>query len=186
MTSKILPVKQYFLQTDSATRHADRMCFTSTVAMAVKFLKPQALLGSNADDTFLRTVLNYGDTTSATAQARACKDYDVTAIFRQNGRKEDLIAEINKGFPVATGFLHKGNYTRPFGGGHWALLIGYTPTHGIFHDPYGELDNVNGGYPKRGVGGKETSYTWERWLPRWAVKGPGDGWYMTFRPSSND
>lgn len=186
MTSKILNVPQYFLQTDSQTSHADRMCWSSTTAMAVKFLKPQALLGSNADDVFLRNVLNYGDTTSATAQVRACRDYGVTATFRQTGRKEDLIAEIDKGFPVATGFLHKGNYTRPFGGGHWALLIGYTPTHGIFHDPYGELDNVNGGYPKRGVGGKEASYTWQRWLPRWAVKGPGDGWYMTFRPADND
>lgn len=181
MTSKLLPVEQYYLQTDSTTGHADRMCFSSTVAMAVKYMRPDALLGSNADDTFLRTVLKYGDTTSATAQVRACKDYGITATFRQNGRKEDLIEEINKGYPVATGFLHKGLYTSPNGGGHWALLIGYNPTQGVFHDPYGELDNVNGGYPKRGVGGKSVAYTWERWLPRWAVKGPGDGWYLSFR-----
>jgi hypothetical protein len=182
----LLPVKQYYLQTDSATGHADRMCFSSTVAMAVKYLQPQALLGSNADDDFLRTVLKYGDTTSAVAQMRACQDYGVRATFKQTGRQEDLVKELEQGYPVATGFLHKGHYTRPYGGGHWALLIGETATHGIFHDPYGQLDNVNGGYPQRGVGGKEASYTWGRWLPRWAVKGPGDGWYMTFRRQSND
>ena len=36
----------------------------------------------------------------------------------------------------------------PSGGGHYILAIGYTDTHLIAHDPYGELDVVNGGYPK--------------------------------------
>lgn len=182
MTSKILNVPQYYPQTDSATGHGDRMCFSSTCAMAVKFLKPDSLLGSNADDTYLRTVLKYGDTTSAMAQVQACKQYGVAAVFRQTGKKSDLIAEIDKGFPVATGFLHKGHYNKPYGGGHWSLLIGYSDTSGVFHDPYGELDNINGNYRRIGAGGKEVAYSWQRWLPRWAVKGPGDGWYMTFRP----
>ena len=60
-----VPVPQYYLQTDSRTSHADRMCFSSTVAMAIKFLKPQALLGVNADDDYLRTVLKFGDTSFA-------------------------------------------------------------------------------------------------------------------------
>jgi hypothetical protein len=180
----MLKVSQYYPQLDSATAHGDRMCFSSTCAMAIKFLKPDALLGSNADDVYLRTVLKYGDTTNPSAQIRACKDYGVTATYRQTGRKDDLINEIQLGFPVATGFLHHGYYTAPYGGGHWALLIGYTDSYGIFHDPYGELDNVNGGYPTPGKGGKQIAYSWQRWLPRWAVKGPGDGWYMTFRPAN--
>lgn len=178
----LLPVKQYYLQTDSATSHGDRMCFSSTCAMAVKYLKPEALQGSNADDNYLKTVLKYGDTISATAQVRACRDYGVEAVFRQNGSKEDLIKEIDLGFPVATGFLHHGYFTKPYGGGHWVLLIGYTDSYGIFHDPYGELDNVNGGYPMPGQGGRQTAYSWRRWLPRWSVKNPNDGWYISFRP----
>jgi hypothetical protein len=54
----LLPVKQYYPQTDSATGHGDRMCFSSTCAMAIKYLLPGALRGSNADDDYLRTVSN--------------------------------------------------------------------------------------------------------------------------------
>ena len=103
------------------------------------------------------------------------------ANFRQNGCKEDLIYEIDHSYPVAVGFLHKGPVSAPSGGGHWSLLKGYTSTHGIFHDPYGELDNVNGGYVKIGSGGKNAKYTWKNWLPRWEVGGRGTGWFMTFR-----
>jgi hypothetical protein len=34
--------------------------------MAIKYLLPDALKGSNADDDYLRTVLKYGDTTQYT------------------------------------------------------------------------------------------------------------------------
>ena len=54
-----LVVPQYYPQTDSRTRHADRMCFSSSVAMAIKFLKPEALLGVNADDDYLKVVLSF-------------------------------------------------------------------------------------------------------------------------------
>lgn len=180
----ILNVIQYYPQTDSTTGHADRMCFSSTCAMAVKYLLPDALKGSNADDTYLRTLLNkYGDTTSAHSQIRTCKDYGVTAKFFQNGRKEDLLKELELGFPVATGILHHGHVSKPRGGGHWMLLIGDEGDRGVFHDPYGEMDNVNGGYVTIGKGGKEVKYTWKNWLPRWQVEGSGTGWYMTFRPN---
>jgi hypothetical protein len=62
------------------------------------------------------------------------------------------------------------------------LLIGDDGEHGIFHDPYGEMDNVNGGYVNVGSGGKSVKYTWRNWLKRWEVEGPGTGWFMTFRP----
>lgn len=181
--SKILPVNQYYLQTDSSTRHSMRMCFSSTCAMAIKFLKPEALMGSNADDDYLETVLSYGDTTIAGAQVRACMEYGIKATYRQNGKFSDLFSEIDKGYPVATGMLHKGPVSRPRGGGHWMLLIGYTPTHGIFHDPYGEMDNVNGGYVTVGSGGKSVQYTLKNWGRRWMVEGPGSGWYLSFRPA---
>ena len=160
------------------------MCFSSTCAMAIKYLRPDALKGSNADDDYLRTVLKYGDTTISTSQIKACQQYGVFASFYQKGTKQALLNELKAGFPVAVGILHKGHVSNPVGGGHWMLLIGDDGEHGIFHDPYGEMDNVNGGYVKVGSGGKEVEYTWHNWLKRWEVEGKGTGWFMTFRPTN--
>ena len=179
----LLPVKQYYPQTDSATGHGDRMCYSSTCAMAIKYLRPDALKGSNADDDYLRTVLKYGDTTSSTSQVKACQQYGVFATFYTKGTKQALINELKAGYPVATGILHKGHVSKPVGGGHWMLLIGDEGDKGVFHDPYGEMDNVNGGYVTIGRGGKDVRYTWRNWLPRWEVEGKGTGWFMTFRPT---
>ncbi len=180
----LLQVKQYYPQTDSATGHGDRMCFSSTCAMAVKYLLPDALKGSNADDDYLRTVLKYGDTTFSTSQIKACQQYGVFATFYQKGTRRDLLNELKAGYPVAVGILHKGHVSNPVGGGHWMLLIGDDGEHGIFHDPYGEMDNVNGGYVTIGNGGKNVKYTWHNWLKRWEVEGKGTGWFMTFRPTN--
>jgi hypothetical protein len=150
--------------------------------MAIKYLLPGALLGSNADDDYLRTVLKYGDTTQSTSQIKACQQYGVLASFYQKGTKQSLLNELKAGYPVATGILHKGHVSRPTGGGHWMLLIGDDGENGIFHDPYGEMDNVNGGYVTIGRGGKDVKYSWRNWLKRWEVEGRGTGWFMTFRP----
>lgn len=159
------------------------MCFSSTCAMAIKYLQPDALKGSNADDDYLQTVLKYGDTTQYTSHLRACADYGVLATFYQNGTRSLLLSELKKGFPVATGVLHKGPVSKPQGGGHWMLLIGDDGAHGVFHDPYGEMNNVAGGYVTRGSGGYQVMYTWTNWMRRWAVEGNGSGWFMTFRPN---
>lgn len=177
-----LAVAQYYSQVDSATGMGWRMCFSSTCAMAVKFLKPEALQGSNADDDYLKRVLMYGDTTDAGAQVRACRSYGVEAHFGTNGTRGLIEAEIRQGYPVATGILHHGNVHAPRGGGHWMLCIGVEQTVGVFHDPYGELDVVNGGYSQVGSGGKVVAYTWHNWLPRWEADGSGTGWHVTFRP----
>jgi len=180
----LLPVKQYYPQTDSATSNGDRMCFSSTCAMAIKYLRPDALKGSNADDDYLRTVLKYGDTTLSTSQIKACQQYGVFASFYQKGTRQALLNELKAGYPVAVGILHKGHVSKPVGGGHWMLLIGDTGEHGVFHDPYGEMDNVNGGYVTVGRGGNDVSYSWTNWLKRWEVEGKGTGWFMTFRPTN--
>lgn len=181
MTNIILNVPQYYLQTDSRTAHADRMCFSSTMAMGIKYLWPQALSGSNADDDYLRTVLKYGDTTNSAAQIRAAADYNVRATFHRNGSVQSLRDRLAAGLPVPTGWLHHGPASAPRGGGHWSLVVGITDTHVIMHDPFGELDNVNGGYPRRGVGGRNVKYTLRNWLPRWEVEGRGSGWFMDIR-----
>jgi hypothetical protein len=180
----LLPVHQYYVQTDSRIPgQAYRMCFSSTCAMAVKYLRPNALKGSNADDTYLHTLRRYGDTTSAQAQIQACADYGVIARYRTNGDRALLEAELKAGYPVGTGFLHHGPSSAPRGGGHWILAVGFEPGAGIFNDPYGELDNINGGYVRVGSGGHNVVYSWRHWLPRWEVEGPGSGWLMTFRRS---
>jgi hypothetical protein len=103
----VLPVRQYYVQTDSQVPGQGlRMCFSSTCAMAVKYLRPTALLGSNADDIYLNTVRQYGDTTSAQAQIAACADYGILARFDTNGTRALLEQELQLGYPVATGFLH--------------------------------------------------------------------------------
>lgn len=181
MSDIILNVGQYYPQTDSRTAHADRMCMSSTMAMGIKYLWPQALLGSNADDDYLRTVLRYGDTTNPTAQIQAASQYNVRATFHRNGSLQSLRDRLLAGLPVPVGFLHHGPASAPRGGGHWVLLIGLTDTHGIFHDPYGKLDVANGGYPRRGVGGREVRYPLSQWLPRWEVEGRGTGWFMDIR-----
>jgi hypothetical protein len=149
--------------------------------MAIKFLCPDALRGSNADDDYLKTVFKFGDTTQYTSHVRACAEYGVKSTFYTNGTRTVLERELEAGYPVACGILHRGPAQAPTGGGHWLLVIGITNTHVICHDPYGEMDNVNGGYPRPGVGGRNVSYTWKNWSKRWMVEGNGSGWYMTFR-----
>ena len=50
--------------------------------------------------------------------------------------------------------------------GDWSLVIGAEPGAGLFNDPYGELDNIPGGYVCMGSGGLAVAYSWGRWLPR--------------------
>jgi hypothetical protein len=147
--------------------------------MAIKFLRPEALKGSNADDTYLRTVLKYGDTTEPGPHEKAALEYGVKLRNFTNGTVKALQEALKRG-PVGVGFLHHGPVSAPRGGGHWILLIGATDTHGIFHDPYGELDVVNGGYDQIGSGGKSVSYSWKNFLPRWASPSIGPGFYTTY------
>lgn len=177
----LLPVLQYYSQVDSATGMGWRMCFSSTCAMALKYLKPRALSGVNADDDYLHKVLNYGDTIDVMAQVQALRAYGISAHFVTFGDLSLLQQEISEGFPVACGVLHHGNSNAPTGGGHWMLCIGTELNVGIFHDPFGEMDALNGGYVQIGAGGKAISYTWRNWLPRWEADGPGTGWAITFR-----
>jgi hypothetical protein len=147
--------------------------------MAVKFLNPKSLSGVNADDTFLKWVLVYGDTTQPVPQEKACLKFGVKARNFTNGTFPGLLKALEKG-PVGVGFLHHGPVSAPCGGGHWVLLIGATKTHGIFNDPYGELDAVNGGYIKIGSGGRGVQYSWKNFLPRWASPSIGPGFYTTY------
>lgn len=168
----------YFYQRDSKTGHGERSCQSSAIAMAVKYFKPNII---SDDDDYLNTVFLYGDTVSQTAQKKALDHYGVNASFHQNGSESTLTRLLDLGCPVPIGILHKGSISNPSGGGHWITLIGYDDKYFYVHDPFGELDLINGGYPKTGpTDGKNQKYSRTNLMKRWLINGSNDGWYWSF------
>lgn len=170
----------YYSQRDSQiTGQANRMCFSSSCAMLVAYLRPGKLSGSNGDDQYLQTVLKYGDTTDPQAQLKALAYYGITARFRQDCTWADLTLQIARGVPVPCGFLHHGPSSAPTGGGHWLIVIGTTPTAVLVNDPFGEMLVAEGTYAgNRGAG---LAYSHKNWGPRWMVNG-NDGWAIIANP----
>jgi GH24 family phage-related lysozyme (muramidase) len=165
----------WFAQMDSADRaQAARMCFSSSCAMLLQYLKPGTLAGPNGDDQYLKRVQQYGDTTDPTAQIRALSSFGIRAKFTKVAGLADLEQQINRGVPVPCGFLHRGPVSAPSGGGHWLIVVGYTKDHLIVHDPFGEADLVSGAT----LGGvaRFMKYSRRNFGPRWMVEGANTGW----------
>ena len=164
----------WFVQLDSATDQGRRMCFSSSCAMLLAFLKPGVLTGSNGDDQYLARVRQFGDTTDPAAQIQALASYGITARFSNQARFRTLEQQIAAGIPIPCGYLHRGPVERPAGGGHWLIVVGHTPTHLIVHDPFGEADLVNG----TTIGGtaRFCRYSRANFGRRWMVEGVGSGW----------
>lgn len=175
--SQILLNVPYYSQRDSVVPgQAHRMCYSSTNAMLLKFLKPTALPDAvTADDTYLRRVLRYGDTTQAFAQITALQSYGQKVTFHQDLDWADIDAQLERGIPVPIGILCWGHISRPTGGGHWILIIGRTADKSgyIVHDPYGELALVTGRYLSSD--GKAKVYSKKNLDLRWRVRG-NPGW----------
>lgn len=172
----------YFSQNDSATPQGPRMCFSSSCAMAAAFLRPGCLAGpGQADDRYLALVQRHGDSTDAHAQVAALAGLGIGAHLRQDGRIEQLIAQLQRGIPCPVGWLHHGPVQAPSGGGHWSLVIGVDPAAGtlLMHDPNGDADLVAGGYRSTAAGsGRALPYSERNWGRRWMVEGPGSGWWL--------
>lgn len=172
----------YYSQRDSGTAHAIRMCFSSSCAMLLEALKPGTLAGPNGDDAYLGRVFRYGDTTDSQAQIRALASYGIDAVLQQNCTPDTVKRQIDKGIPVPMGIIHKGGLSSLYGDGHWICAIGYTSTAFIVHDPFGELDVVNGGYLNSK--GASQRYSFKNLCRRWEVVpagnsyryAPGNGW----------
>lgn len=169
-----LPVP-FFSQLDSATDQGWRMCFSSTCAMAVEYLKPGVLKGSQKDDYYLKKVQQFGDTTDYQAQLKALQAFGIKASYRQNLDLSDLKAQLEKGLPIPIGVLHKGPSSAPTGSGHWLLVVGMTESSLIVNDPFGEMNVASGGYLQN-TNGKHLKYSLKNLLPRWTIEGPGSGW----------
>lgn len=171
----------YFSQLDSTTGHAERSCFSSAMAMAIAYIDPDAFDGD--DDDYLRIVFVYGDTVSADAQLAAARSLGMDVKFKTNGSEEDLIKQLDLGVPIPVGILHKGPVSNPSGGGHYVTLIGYDDTHFWVHDPFGQLDLINGNYTidNGAEAGRNQRYTRKNLMARWLIDGSGkDGWWMKF------
>jgi hypothetical protein len=167
----------YFYQRDSKTGHGERMCFSSSMAMALDYMDPEAIDGD--DDWYLGIVQYFGDTTSSTAQVKAARSLGYNASFHTDGRQQDLEKLLDEGVPVPIGVLHKGPVDRPTGGGHWICLVGHNDTEFIVHDPFGDMDLVGGGYIKAGpTDGKFIRYSKKNLMKRWNIANDHDGWFV--------
>lgn len=171
----------YFYQRDSRTGHSERMCFSSSMAMAMDYLNPNSIQGD--DDWYLREVLKRGDTVSSTAQIATARSLGFTgAEFHMDGTESQLIRLLDASIPVPIGILHKGPISSPTGGGHWICLIGYDSNDFFVHDPFGCLDLIRGGYPKAGpVDGKNQRYYRKNLMKRWLIQSKSDGWYVQLK-----
>lgn len=170
----------YFYQFDSETDQGGRMCFSSSCAMLVAFLRPGVLHGPNEDDDYLRRVQRFGDTTNAEAQLKALASFGVQAAFGQGLGFDDVDALLGQGIPVPVGILHRGHVTAPSGGGHWIVIIGRNGIGDyVVNDPAGDLDLINGGYV--GKAGAGLVYSRANLGRRWQVEGPGTGWGIRAR-----
>ncbi len=172
----------YFYQRDSKTGHGERSCQSSALAMAIKYLNPKLITD---DDDYLNLVFRYGDTVAQSAHQKALDNLGLKHKFAMNGSEKELIRILDLGYPVPIGILHKGSIQNPSGGGHWITVTGYDSEFFYVHDPFGELDLVNGGYPLAGpTNGKQQKYSRKNVLKRWLISNTSDGWYWDLSANS--
>lgn len=165
----------YYNQNDSATSHGHRMCFSSSMAMALDYIDPDKIEGD--DDWYLNVVFKYGDTVSAEAQTAAAHSLGFEAEMHYDGTQAKLEELLDTGVPCPIGILHHGSVDSPQGGGHWICLTGHTDTHFYVNDPAGDLDLLNGGY-HNWDSGEQLLYSKKNLMKRWLVANDHDGWYM--------
>lgn len=164
----------YFSQRDNISGQGERECASSSAAMVAAFYGKVA-----GDDAYNVIRAKFGDTTDVNAHVQALRSLGLDARFRTDGTPATLKAELRAGRPVMVGWLHHGPVSKPTGGGHYSVVIGFDATHWIQNDPYGQADMVNGGYvsAKGGAGIRYTRRNWDRrWLP------DGKGWCLMVRP----
>ncbi len=182
---KKLPV-MYFSQRDNAAQ-AHRTCNTASCWMGALYMKTalweECGQDHNADLNFyLPKVEAYGDTTDHGAQTRALSSLGVDSEWHTSLSMNDVKKEIDTGRPVVLGVLHKGPVSSPRGGGHMILAVGYDDTGFFIHDPYGEMDLVNGDYPDS-TDGSYRHYSYKNLGARFEVEGPGSGWGRLYKGS---
>jgi hypothetical protein len=155
-----------------------RHCQSSSIAMNLAYL---GVPGIKDDLDYLKVVQRHGDTTQQVAHAAALAELKAPGRFISSCSVERAKAELDKGFGLAIGILHRGPVSAPSGGGHYIAIRGYDATGWLVHDPYGELDLVRGGWARQGQGaGRSQHYSFANTNPRWLLEGPSSGWAWVF------
>jgi hypothetical protein len=155
-----------------------RHCQSSSIAMNLAYL---GVAGIKDDLDYLKVVQRHGDTTQQTAHAAALAELKAPGRFISSCSVERAKAELDKGFGLAFGILHRGPVSAPTGGGHYIAIRGYDATGWLVHDPYGELNLVRGGWARQGQGaGRSQHYSFANTNPRWLLEGPSSGWAWIF------
>jgi hypothetical protein len=155
-----------------------RHCQCSSIAMNLAYLRVPSI---KDDLDYLKVVQRHGDTTQQAAHAAALAELKAPGRFITSCSVERAKAELDQGFGLAFGILHHGPVTAPNGGGHYIAIRGYDATGWLVHDPYGELDLVNGGWARQGQGaGRNQHYSFANTNPRWLPEGPNSGWAWIF------
>ncbi len=155
-----------------------RHCQSSSIAMNLAYLR---VAGIKDDLDYLKVVQRHGDTTEQAAHAAALAELKAPGRFITSCSVERAKAELDKGFGLAFGILHRGPVSAPSGGGHSIAIRGYDASGWLVHDPYGELDLVRGGWARQGQGaGRSKHYSFANTNPRWLLEGPSSGWAWAF------
>jgi hypothetical protein len=155
-----------------------RHCQSSSIAMNLAYL---GATGIKDDLDYLRVVQRHGDTTQQAAHAAALAELKAPGRFVTSCSVAQAKAELDKGFGLAFGILHRGAVSAPTGGGHYIAIRGYDARGWLVHDPYGELNLVRGGWARQGQGaGRNQHYSFANTNPRWLLEGPSSGWAWIF------
>jgi hypothetical protein len=155
-----------------------RHCQSSAIAMNLAYL---GVPGIEDDIDYLRVVQRHGDTTEQAAHAAALAELKAPGRFITSCSVEWAKAELDKGFGLAFGIVHRGPVSAPSGGGHYIAIRGYDASGWLVHDPYGELNLVRGGWARQGQGaGRKQHYSFANTNPRWLLEGPSCGWAWIF------
>jgi len=172
---KILLPVIFWPQTDNY-RDPNRTCFSSSMAMIVQFLNPTEIKN---DNEYVKVVFDHGDTTDPYVQVAALDKFGVKGNYSQALGFDDLDRELESGYPVGIGILHRGPLSAPTGG-HWIVCRGRSEDGQIyyFNDPYGSLAD---GYQGEVTNGQSVGYSREVLTARWTVEGKKSGWGMVCR-----
>lgn len=170
----VLPI--YFSQVDNE-RDPLRTCFSSTAATILKYYKPDSI---EDDNEYLKEVFKFGDTTDASVQLKALREYGIQAEFSQTKTTEWLIDKVCGGDVVGIGWLHRGTAENPSGHGHWSVCWGWDRVTQSFkvHDPYHSRFNHQTGQYESTEQGYNQRFGFDMMTDRWTVEGPNSGWAL--------